>query len=1143
MKKLSKAFALFAAVAMLGTGFFSCSSDDSGSSGPAKASGEKLVETRVSVNTEAAAGTVTLDDVTKESIAAALAAITDSADHVIELTEGTYKEDGLRYQGGANITIKGPATDNPYGAKVLILGKGANMDSEGGNQAGRELLEIAGSGNVILENIALWNNFTKDGDCQAEAFGFDSTGTAAAYNCSFISRQDTTRTTGKAWFYKCYVEGDVDFLWMESSGKVALYEDCRLRAVTGRKKAGKQVDAFFTAPRVNVVDEATYGKGLVIFNSKVEVEDNLTTYLFRNPWGNNSAYYNNVAVVDSTLYGAVVKEPLWKNAPMYDRLNPCGGFLTNMTGLSNMDAALVSKEYTGRNNILNRVYDSETNVMCKDFANEWSLSALETEFNATADTSASLLPGEKVLVMKELNFVATANAMTSEDPVDTTEYKAQQANISQSKKSHGYWMAAAANSQSGVDSYLVLKNVPKYCKITFYSCQYGAGAGTVTGPNGFTSDFECNKTLACGAVGGAFVYNGGVEGDLTITFTSGNAWVHGVFIREYESLTPATGITISAPKTQIYTDEAVQLSATIAPSDVTLKAQKWTSSDPTTVYVSDKGLIMGMKVGTATITVATKDGTAKTDSVEITVVEKTAKPVAGKSYSYPMQGGVGCPYFSSDMLFQCKGDSDNGSHGLVMKDGSKAIVDVAGNVKVTLYRCRYDNPGVCTVTDKDGNTIAIVNFPQGAGGGVADTDTLEYVYIGPATTLTMTWKTGKGANYLHRVDVDPLGSIKPVTAINVIAADSATTIAKGGNLQLTTDVTPANASTKVVKWSSSDTSIATVDNNGLVTGLALGNVTITATAIDGSNVTGTINLEVVSTFVPQYTFDFKKADFRGADQQNTTLASEEDATANITFSKGFGYNGGYGFQSVTGSTLQVAAAGPVKVYIYQSYTKNCGAVDIAMYTVDGGVKSSTAVQTIATTAGLDLKTEADLEANKIEFVYTGSETVLQFDLPGNLYATKVVVKNLVKNTFDFKKADFRGSDQQNTTLASEEDATANITFSKGFGYNGGYGFQSVTGSTLQVAVAGNAKVYIYQSYTKNCGAVDIAMYTVDGGTKSADAVQTISTTAGLDLKTEADLEANKIEFTYTGSATVLQFDLPGNLYATKVVSLSEVSGE
>ena len=52
-------------------------------------------------------------------------------------------------------------------------------------------------------------------------------------------------------------------------------------------------------------------------------------------------------------------------------------------------------------------------------------------------------------------------------------------------------------------------------------------------------------------------------------------------------------------------------------------------------------------------------------------------------------------------------------------------------------------------------------------------------------------------------------------------------------VQLTATISPANATNKAIFWSSSDTAVATVSASGLVTRLAPGTVTITATTADG----------------------------------------------------------------------------------------------------------------------------------------------------------------------------------------------------------------------------------------------------------------------------------------------------------------------
>lgn len=68
----------------------------------------------------------------------------------------------------------------------------------------------------------------------------------------------------------------------------------------------------------------------------------------------------------------------------------------------------------------------------------------------------------------------------------------------------------------------------------------------------------------------------------------------------------------------------------------------------------------------------------------------------------------------------------------------------------------------------------------------------------------------------------------------------------GYQVPLKATVTPSNATFPTITWASSDTSKATVDQNGNVTGLEEGNVTITATSADGAVVASTV-AEVITT--------------------------------------------------------------------------------------------------------------------------------------------------------------------------------------------------------------------------------------------------------------------------------------------------------
>jgi hypothetical protein len=78
------------------------------------------------------------------------------------------------------------------------------------------------------------------------------------------------------------------------------------------------------------------------------------------------------------------------------------------------------------------------------------------------------------------------------------------------------------------------------------------------------------------------------------------------------------------------------------------------------------------------------------------------------------------------------------------------------------------------------------------------------------------------------------------TAIAVTGTGGATTIAvDGGTLQMLAATTPANAS-QAVKWTvTAGTGTASISADGILTALTNGTVTVTATANDGSGITGT----------------------------------------------------------------------------------------------------------------------------------------------------------------------------------------------------------------------------------------------------------------------------------------------------------------
>ncbi len=114
-------------------------------------------------------------------------------------------------------------------------------------------------------------------------------------------------------------------------------------------------------------------------------------------------------------------------------------------------------------------------------------------------------------------------------------------------------------------------------------------------------------------------------------------------------------------------------------------------------------------------------------------------------------------------------------------------------------------------------------------------DDVYYIIVGDGA--------GNTSTYRMFVGIEPTSEVESVT----ISADTLK-LFKGNSAQLSAIVEPMTLSDRGVDWSTSDAAVATVDENGLVTAVADGTATITATAklkgAEGAAVTATCEVTV-----------------------------------------------------------------------------------------------------------------------------------------------------------------------------------------------------------------------------------------------------------------------------------------------------------
>lgn len=239
-------------------------------------------------------------------------------------------------------------------------------------------------------------------------------------------------------------------------------------------------------------------------------------------------------------------------------------------------------------------------------------------------------------------------------------------------------------------------------------------------------------------------------------------------------------INVSGNSLLINRREKKKLKVKVKPKRGVSKKVRWNSSRKSVVSVTQAGVIRGRKYGRAVISARALDGSGKSARIRVRVGKKVSRlslPAKKMELNVNQSGNVSARVSPS---------------------------------KATVKRVTYRS------SDKSVATVSSKGIVYGKSKGTA------------VITASSTDGSGKKAKCFVDVKI-------PTQSVKLDARDGGVRLESGKSVTINAAVYPSNASNKAVRYSSSDSRVAKVAQNGVVTGDNPGTAVIRVDAVDGKS--------------------------------------------------------------------------------------------------------------------------------------------------------------------------------------------------------------------------------------------------------------------------------------------------------------------
>ena len=329
-----------------------------------------------------------------------------------------------------------------------------------------------------------------------------------------------------------------------------------------------------------------------------------------------------------------------------------------------------------------------------------------------------------------------------------------------------------------------------------------------------------------------------------------------------------SSIKLNTKNHTMYSNQYVQLKATVLPNNAYNKSVTWKSSNSKIATVDKNGKVKALKVGNATITATSTDGSNVSAQCKIKVVQRVTKIKLNKSIINLSKKGKTAKLKATvlpnnaynksvtwksnntkvvtvDKNGKIKATTNKGITyvNAIAKDGSKirtrVLVVVGEKVKkitlnktsVTLNRGAKNRGFQLKKAIKNKNATYKGVSWYSSNKNVATVNSNGKVTIKHRGKVVITVKAKDGSNKSAKCKF----TVKQlVTKLSYNNKKQVKEVYKNKTIKFAVTVVPSNANNKGLTYSSSNKKVATVNSKGVVKGIKAGTVTITAKAKDGS---------------------------------------------------------------------------------------------------------------------------------------------------------------------------------------------------------------------------------------------------------------------------------------------------------------------